>query len=138
MSIRINSAFAQFLANAAVDGFDGGQLIIYDGARPASADVAIGAQVPLVTFNLPTPAFGDAAATTPGATATANDIPAVQASATSTATFFRMKSADGTRIIDGTVTDVNGTGDLKLSSTSVISGIDVTVVSLTVTFPKGA
>lgn len=138
MSIRINNDFAIMLADAAVDVFDGGELAVYSGTRPANADTAIGAQVKLVDFVMGTPAFGAAVNAGAGGTATAEDVAAVTALATGTATFFRLTNVAGTRTIDGTVTDTTGAGDLKLSSTSVISGIDVTVVSLTVTMPRGA
>ena len=137
MSIRINEAFAIALADVAAGVFDGGELAIYDGARPANADTAISTQTKLVDFTLGTPAFDPAVVAGAGGTATATDIAAVQALATQTATFFRMTSTDGTRTIDGTVSDTSGAGDLKLSSTAVIAGIDVTVVSLTITMPKG-
>lgn len=122
---------------AAVDtGAGTSKLIIYGGSAPANADVAIGAQPVLVTFNLPDPAFGAPVDINPGAHATANAVTPVQASATGTASFFRMIDGNGATVLQGTVTDTAGNGDLKLSSTAIITGIDVTVVSLTVTMPE--
>ena len=140
MAISISNATAMAACNAVADSADVGvaasTLVIYSGAVPASADTALGAQVALVTFALPDPAFGDAADLNPGAIATANAIASVQADATGTATFFRIIDGDGAARIQGSVTDTGGNGDLKLSSTAIIMDIDVTVVSLTITMPE--
>lgn len=140
MVLRIANEAAIAAAEAVADLVDAGatasKLIIYGGAAPAEPNVAIGAQPKLVEFDLPDPAFGAGADTNPGGTVTLNAVTPVQALATGTATFFRLVNGDGLVVGQGTVTDTTGNGDLKLSSTSIISGIDVTVVSGTVTMPE--
>lgn len=142
MAVRIIGAAAIAACNSIVALVDAaespGTLVIYQGSRPANVGTAIGAQTPLVTFTLNEVAFGNAVELASGATATANAVDNVQAQASGTAQFFRVFNGDGGAIFDGTVTDTSGNGDLKLSSVAVIEGIDVTVVSLTATMPKGA
>ena len=141
MSIRIASAAAIAACNAInalVDGGSaGGKLNIYAGSRPATVDTAVSGQTLLVSFTLGDPSFGAATDVTDGGQATANSIAAVQAAATGTATWFRVFDSDNAPIFDGDVTNTAGSGDLKLSSVSIVSGIDVSVVSLTTKMPKG-
>jgi len=142
MGVRLSAVAAIAACNAInrlLDMSDTpGSLVVYDGARPANVDTAISTQKALVTFVLPNPAFNNAVDTTNGGHATAGAVTPVKAAQTGTATFFRIFDGDGVAVFDGTVTDTTGNGDLKLSSTAVIKDIDVTVVSLTTTMPKGA
>lgn len=142
MAVKISTAAAIAACNALSDQPDvgagpNGTLVIYEGTRPANADTAIGAQKVLVTFELANPSFGAAADAGTTANASAEPIAAVAASATGTAQFFRIFNTDGDPVFDGTVTAVGGGGDMEISSTAVVSGIDVTVVSLTAVMPKG-
>ena len=123
--------------NALIDaGGAAGRLQIYDGARPATADEApVG--VMLVEFTLGSPAFQASIEVGNGATATANNVEAVTALATGTATWFRVVASDDDIVFDGSVTDTAGNGDLKLSTVAIAAGIDVSVVSLTATMPEG-
>lgn len=141
MTVRISNAAARSAGDSITGLIDAdanpGKLIVYGGARPADVDTAIGAQTVLVEFTLGKPAFNPAVDANNGGHSTANPVDVVQASATGTATFFRVFDGAGKAVFDGAVTDTTGNGDLKLSSTSVIQGIDVTVVSLTTTMPEG-
>lgn len=124
--------------NAKIDAGSGaGKLIIYSGTRPAQADAAPSGATVLVTFTLGDPAF--AAPTTVGnnATASANAVAPVQAVANGTASFFRIVDSADNPVLDGSVTDTAGNGDLKLSTTAIVTGIDVSVVSLTASMPEG-
>lgn len=116
---------------------DGAKIRVYAGARPANANTALTGQTLLIEFVAPNPLFGAPAQVGNTATATNNAIDPVQAAATGTATFFQIVDGDDVVILDGSVTDIAGNGDLKLSNTSVVSGIDVTVVSLTAVMPEG-
>lgn len=138
ISISNEAAIAACAAfTAKIDeGVAASLLRIYGGSAPATADTAIGAQPVLVEFALPDPAFGAPTDLDPGAIATANAIDPVTAAATGTASFFRMLNGDGDVVLQGSVSDTGGAGDLKLSSTAIIMDIDVTVVSLTVTMPE--
>jgi hypothetical protein len=142
MVVRITQSIAQEvcdLINGKIDAGSGnGLLRIYSGTRPANNETAVGpGNTVLVEFTLNGPAFGAAVGTVAGGTATANAVSAVVAAETGTATFFRVFDSDGNRVFSGDVSDTTGNGDLKLSSTSIVQGIDVTVVSLTTTMPSG-
>lgn len=119
--------------NAALDVLNGGGFLeIYDGAQPATPDVAVGSQVKLAKLTLSSTAFGAASA----GTKTANAIGSVAALASGTATWFRaFKSYDTTAVIDGSV----GTSgaDLNLNSVAISSGATVSVTSWSVSMPVG-
>lgn len=140
MAIKVSAAVAILMAAAAAGAVDagaaGGKLTIYGGAQPASPDTAVGAQPVLVEFTLGDPAFAGPVDGGAGATATGNPVDPVPATATGTATWFRITDSDGDAVIDGDVTDTAGSGSLKVSSTSIIEDIDVSIVSMTFTMPK--
>ena len=103
-------------ANAEADGAcvlaNTGYLRIYDGAQPATADTAVGAQVLLAELRFNATAFAGAAA----GVATANAITAdSSANASGTAAWFRALKSDGTSpLFDGTV----GTAAKTISAVS--------------------
>ena len=124
--------------NAGIDAGTGpGLLRVYAGSRPADANTALTGQTLLIEFVMKDPAFGAPTQVGNTAVATAVAPDPVQAVATGTATFFQILDSGETVILDGLVTDTAGAGDLKLSNTAVVSGIDVTVVSLTAIMPEG-
>jgi hypothetical protein len=141
MPIKIATAVAIAGCNAAVDLIDldgtANKLNIYSGAAPATPDDALAGNTLLIEFDLPDPSFGDAVDANNGGTATLNAVTPTTALATGTASFFRILDGDGTPLIQGDVTDTAGSGSLKLSSVAVIQDIDVSVVSMTITLPKG-
>lgn len=130
------------LANAILDAgfnaqFDSGILEIRSGTRPANANTAPTGTV-LASVALPAALFP--AAATRKLTAAA--ISAVTASASGTATWFRMKlSGDlGTtnttdKRLDGDVTATGGGGDLQLDSTTITANGQVTISSLVYNHP---
>jgi len=140
MALKLSAAAAVAAANAVVDLIDTGtpasNLIIYSGTEPAGPADAITTQTELVVFDLPDPAFGNAVDTVPGGTATAAAVTAVAAALTGTASWFRIVDGDDLVVLQGSVTDTAGGGDLKVSSTSIVAGIEVSVISLTYTQPK--
>lgn len=124
--------------NARIDAGAGpGHLRVFAGARPADANTALTTQTLLIEFTMKDPAFGAPTQVGNTAVATATPPDPVQAAATGTATFFQILDSDENVILDGSVTDTAGNGDLKLSNTAVVAGIDVTVVSLTAVMPEG-
>lgn len=129
---RITNAVASAMCDALVDQLDTGYLRIYDGTIPTNADTAVGAQVLLAELRFNATAFGAAS----NGVATANAFTAdSSANATGTAAWFRALKSDGTTVVlDGTV----GTSgeDLNLNTTSIVSGANVNVTSMTVTMPK--
>jgi hypothetical protein len=128
----VANSIAILMCDAAVDTLDGGSIEIYGGTQPTNPDASTGETV-LATVTLPSPAFGNATDAAPGATATANSISTVTASATGTATWFRAKDSGGTARIDGDVSGTGGGGDMQLDNTSIQSGGDVSITSWTVT-----
>lgn len=125
-------------ANAMMDALDtavaAGKLRIYDSASapPTNADDSIGSDSQLAELTFGTPAFGDSS----NGTLTANAITAdSSADATGTADYFRIWNSAGTTCyFQGTV----GTAscDLNLNSTSIQSGANVSVTSLTLTLAR--
>ena len=118
--------------NAAADAVcalvNGGSLRIYDGTPPANAGTALSGNTLLAELTLGSPAFAAAS----GGVATANAITAdASANATGTATFARLLTSGGVARVQMTV----GTSgaELNLSSTSIVSGGNVSVSSLTYT-----
>lgn len=122
-------------ANAAADAMaalcNGGTLRIYSGTQPASAATAASGTL-LAELTLGSPAFGSAS----NGVATANAITGdTSADATGTAGWFRVRNSSGTAVFDG---EVGTSGaDLNLSSTSIQSGAEVNVTSLTITESMG-
>lgn len=121
-------------ANAAVDAMtalvNGGTLKIYSAGSgvPASVATAITDQTLLATLTLANPAFGSGS----NGVATANTITGdSSADATGTASFFRILNSGGTAVFQG----LCGTSgcDLNLNTTSLVSGAQVDVTSLTLT-----
>lgn len=124
----ISDTAANAAANAVTALCNSGFLQIYSGTQPANANTAISGQTLLAKLTFGTTAFGAAAA----GVATANAIGSATASASGTASWFRVfKSDDTTVVFDGSV----GTSgaDLNLNSTSISSGATVSVTSLTYT-----
>jgi hypothetical protein len=118
--------------NAGLDVLNGGFLEIYDGAQPATPDVAVSTQVKLAKLPLNATAFGAAAA----GTKTANAITNASGLAASTGTWFRaFKSDDTTAVIDGSA-GTSGT-DLVLNDAAITVGGTVSVTSWTVSMPVG-
>jgi len=132
---QITNAAASAAADAVVDLLDvggAGYLRIYDGAQPATADTAVGAQALLAELRFGATAFGAAS----NGVATANAITAdSSANATGTAAWFRTLAGNGTTaVFDGTV----GTSgaDLNLNTTSIVAAAEVSVTSFTYTQSK--
>jgi hypothetical protein len=110
----------------AIDGGAGaGLLRIYDGSRPATCGTATTLLAEL-TFSDPCAGTASAGVLTMSAiTADAS------ANATGTATWFRCVDSTGTCCVDGNV-GTSGS-DLNLNSTSINSGVQVSVTSFTIT-----
>jgi hypothetical protein len=108
-----------------------GTLVIYDGTPPADVGTALSGNTALATFTLNNPSSPAAS----GGVLTVDVDPdiTVSASATGTATFFRIISQPGTAIIQGDITADGGGGALELDNTSITSGNDVTWQTLSIT-----
>lgn len=131
MAVRLSASLANTLADA-IDSALGnaGTIKIYTGSQPATADTAEGGATLLATFTLGSPGFGPAS----GGVITLQGVPlTVAAVATGTAGWFRMETSGGANILDGSV----GTSgaQINLNTTSVTSGVNVTITSGTITMP---
>lgn len=113
-----------------------GKLRIYSGTMPTDTDTALSGNTLLVDFALNATAFAGSTDAAPGATAAGNSVTGVNASATATATFFRLLNNAGTAVAQGTVTATGGGGDCTVTTTSIVSGAPCTVTSLTLTHPE--
>ena len=127
-----NTKYAVALKNAKLNQITSqvgtsGNLIIYSGTQPTNPDTALSGNTVLATLPLSS-TFAPAAS---GGVLTANAITAANASATGTATFASLLTSGGTRIVDMSV----GTSgaDCNLGTTSITSGLTVSVTSLTIT-----
>jgi hypothetical protein len=131
MAVRLAQALATTLADA-VDSYLGasGTIKIYTGTQPATADSTATGTL-LATFTLGSPGFGSAV----NGVITLSGTPlTVAASNTGTAGWFRMWKADGTTaVLDGSV----GTSgaQINLNTTSITSGVNVSITSGTITMP---
>lgn len=140
MALKLGVETALASANAVATVIDGGTaastLVVYDGTEPADPSVAIDTQVALVTFELADPAFAVAVDDPIGGLIVANPVTPVEAAAAGTATWFRIFDGDGVALLQGSVSEAAGTGDVKISSTSIVSGVEVSVLYLNYYQPK--
>jgi hypothetical protein len=134
MATKLTNTIASLLADAIdndVNTGGAGKIRIYNGTEPATADTALSGNTLLADFALSATAFGAAS----NGVITLNGTPlTVAASATGTATFFRLFRNNATTVVlQGTV----GTSgqQLNLNTTSITSGVNVTITSGTVTVP---
>ena len=123
MALNPHIAYAarQAALNNALALANSGTLVIYSGTQPANADTALAGNTVLSTSTLSNPAFSNA--TGGSLTLPAN----VSASATGTATWFRIYQSNGTTAVaDGSVG--TSSADLIVSTTSFVSGGLVTFI----------
>ena len=141
MPIRISTAARNAMVgqiSTLADGGSGaGRLRIYTGAQPAGPGTTATGTL-LLDIALNDPSFGAASS----GTITAGQSPALSgtASGTGTAGWFRVldsteAAGTGLGVFDGNVTVTGGGGDCQLSTTSLSTGLTVTVTSITVTQP---
>ena len=132
---ELSTAAQNAHANGVVDLIDAGSgpgtLKIYDGTMPGPNAAADGTL--LVTITLDDPAFGDAVA----GVATMADLDPVNWAADGTADYWRACDSDGNVVLQGDVTVTAGSGSLKLSSVTAVTGSPVDVTSFTYTAPSG-
>jgi hypothetical protein len=141
MTVRINTALRNAMADAAgatIDGGSGaGKLRIYTGTQPATpATSPSGTLLCEITLNDPSfdPAASGVAALdiTPALSGTG-----VAAGTAGWARFLTSTEAAGTGlgVIDGSVTATGGGGDVTVNTTTISIGLTVSVTSASVTAP---
>lgn len=143
MTVRINTAARNAAADAIaalVNGGSGpGVLRVYTGTQPATPATAPSGTL-LAEFTLSDPAFAAAAAG-----ASVLDItPALTDSGITNGTAGYWRICDSTEaagtglgVIDGSITATGGGGDLTMNTTTISTGVTVTITAGTVTMPAG-
>lgn len=124
--------YKQTLQQAQLDAIttavgNAGKLRIYDGTRPAFDGTAT---TLLAEFTLGSPFAPSASAARPSVLSPT--LPsAVTASAAGTATWYRVVTSAGVTVIDGDASA--SAGDLQLNTTTIGSGVQVSVTGWTIT-----
>lgn len=136
MTLRISTSVRDAMVNAArllVDaGSAAGKIRVYTGAQPASVATAASGTL-LVDIPFADPSFG--ASAIGSAAADVTPVLTALAVASGTAGWFRILDSDNNALIDGSVTATGGGGDLTMSTTTVTSGLSVSVTALMLTEP---
>lgn len=130
LSTTVRNAILDAIRDAIDSGAGAGLLRIYDGTRPATGGAA--------TTLLAEMTFTDPSA--PNASNGLSTYSAINAdpsaNASGTASWYRAVNSSGTFVVDGSVTATGGGGDLTLATTTVTSGVQVSVTSFTYTAPN--
>lgn len=138
MSLTLSTAVRSAMATAVVNTIDGGSsnglLRVYSGTRPAGPGTAVGVQVLLLEFDLADPSGSVSSGVI---TVDVTPAPAAEGLANGTATWFRVTDSDAVAVVDGKASASGGGGDLILSTTTVSVGLDVEVISGSITMPAG-
>jgi hypothetical protein len=129
MNLAQASAAAMLAAVAAL--CNGGTLTIYSGTMPASPETALSGNTALVRFTFSSPAFGSASYASGNESVGASFVSSnVAPLATGTATFARILKSDGTTVVMD-LTVGTGSTDVVVGSTSIVTGTNVNILSLT-------
>jgi len=123
MTVHIAATFRNSRIDVIGDALDGGSIEFYDGAQPANANTAVGAQVLLATLTFNAAAFPAASA----GSATAAAITSAAIGASGTAAWARIKKSDGTVVCDCSV-GTSGT-DITVPTTTFTSGVTLSISS---------
>lgn len=138
MTLRISDTARNAAAGAVaalVDGGAGaGKIRVYTGAQPAGGPGAAATGTLLAEFALSDPAFTAPAA---GGTIALDTTPAVATTGITagTAGWFRVLDSNNAAIIDGSVTATGGGGDIELDTTTVSTGVTITLTAVALTMP---
>ncbi len=127
--MRFSKAARTTKANSLLTSKNSGTIEIYTGSPPATVDAALGAQVLLVTFNIPV-----TAGTILNGVFTAAAIADATAGAAGTAAWYRQIDPDGITIMeDGNITVSGGGGDMIIDNVSIANPQNVRFISWTET-----
>lgn len=131
-NLKMSNAAVNAEADALTALLNNGYIRIYDGAQPATADTAVGAQVLLAELRANATAAGAAVAGVLTFNSVTSDS---SANATGTAAWYRALKSDGTTaVMDGSVGTASA--DMIINSVAISSGAQVDVTSWTHTVPK--
>lgn len=140
--IRLATAVASAMVDVVVDRIDAdagpGTLKVYSGTVPADGDTTPAGTL-LATVTLADPAFGSASSiSTALSRAVMVDPAATTWIANGTAGCFIIEDQSGDNVFSGDVTDSAGTGTLKLSSVTAVSGNAFDITAFNYDQPTGA
>lgn len=107
---------------------DGGEIRVYDGTRPATADTAVTTQNLLVTFEIPDPA-GDV----DDGVFTGDAIDTALVAATGTAAWVRIVDDAAATVCDGDVGLTDSGALVEINNLSLVEGGYCSVTGFTVT-----
>jgi hypothetical protein len=127
--IKVSTESANVKANAWATAMNAGLIRIYNGAKPATANTALGAQTLLGELTFGNPAFGAAANGLITANAITKDS---SADNTGVAQFYRLFKSDGTTPMgDGTCGATGSGSDLEMPNTSITQFGEITCTGFT-------
>lgn len=141
MAISIAAFAVKAMAQSLIDSVSDGttnppKVLLYSGDRPDKPEDDITTQTLIAEIPLNSNAFTLATETDAEIIYTAGNLAPVLALVDAEANFFRMVSAEGISILDGSITDSFGAGDMKISVIEVVQGWLVKVLSLTFKMSK--
>jgi hypothetical protein len=127
MAIQLSTTFANNLLGTGTQGvatqIGGGTLVAYSGTPPVGPNEALSGNTALATWTFS--AAGSQGTPSGGVMTLVFAATTVTASATGTATFFRMLSSGSNVLVQGSI--ATSGGDFNLSSTSITSGGTVSI-----------
>jgi hypothetical protein len=125
------------MAQQIIDDLDSGSgpsiLVFYTGAQPAGPDTAVTDQVKLGTLICSDPSATKANGVITFSAITQDDA----ADNGGTATWCRHLNSDNAAVADHDVTNVAGTGAVKLSNVLIVAGKPISMQTLTITIGGG-
>src|SRR6266853_1784361 len=126
MAITLSATAASTAADALCALLNGGNVRLYDGARPITADTAVTTQVLLASPTFANPAFAASVSGVATAHAVVSD---TNAAASGTTTWFRAVTSGGASVCDGSVGTADA--DCVLSSVAIVAHGTVSISSVT-------
>lgn len=127
MTIQVSTGFAhavmEYTGGATVaNQIGGGTLVVYSGTPPVGPDTSLSGNTVLATFTF---SAASAQSDTSGVLTLAFSATTVTASASGTASFFRIITSGSAAIVQGTIAASGA--DWNLSSTTITSGDNVSI-----------
>lgn len=120
-SLRMSTVAVNGMADHLARRVNGGKLQICSGSQPSGADKTITDQTILVEFLLPNPAFGEAEK----GKIVCHEIEPTRAVASGKATWYRVMTAAGAPLWDGSVGESGC--DMNISDTEIFAGAEVSL-----------
>ena len=123
------------MLDAIRDNLNNGYIRVYSGTRPTDANTSLSGNTLLAELRFGATAFPAASSGVLTANAITSD---ASADNTGTASFVRLLESDGTTVFaDLSVSTTGGAGEVQFASLSFVSGVAVSLSSLTLTHPVG-